>query len=273
MPVAFPSNPIGRRPYHTTLDFENETQPAVIEQLVRGEFISRQGLVRGKRVLDVGCGSGYTAHFLVERGGAVAVTGLEIDRGLVAENNRRNTNASIQFLGYDGGPMPFDNGTFDVVTCFEVLEHLRSEQQRNIIEEISRVVTPNGLAILSTPNRPVYSPDGVSLNPDHINELNEDELRYLCGECFRSVELYGQRVADSGSLRVRQRRHCLSHSAAGKLLRCLKVPVLLRRMYKRRNCRPYSVARSDYEIHCGIDSQSVVQLAMCRCPSSRTMTG
>ncbi len=59
--------------------------------------------------------------------------------------------------------------------------------------EFARVLKPGGLLILSTPNREVSSPDGIIVNPYHIQEFTCDELRQVLENSFSKVELAGQR--------------------------------------------------------------------------------
>ena len=267
-----PSEIVGRRPAHGTLDFDEETSPAVIEQLVRAEFLCQQRLVQGRRVLDVGCGTGYTAHYLVRRGGAEAVVGLEVDHNLVEDNRAENQDRRIDFESYDGGKFPFPSEAFDVVTCFEVLEHVTQEVQRHLLEEIARVVRPSGSAVLSTPYRPVYSPDGISLNPDHINELDDYEFTALCKSSFGGVMLYGQRLVDTESFKARQRHHRRAHSSLGTLLRRVGVQSLVRYTRSLRSTPSFKQVMSQFRIATGIDDRSLVQLAICRQPQLRTST-
>ena len=261
---------VGRRPVHGTLDFDQETGPAVVEQLVRAEFVCAQGFVQGRRVLDVGCGTGYTAHYFVRRGGAESVVGLEVDLDLVEDNRAENKDRRIDFKSYDGGRFPFPANAFDVVTCFEVIEHVSPHVQRHLLGEIARVVRPSGLAVVSTPYRPVYSPDGVSLNPDHISELDDLELRTLCDSSFGNVTLHGQRLVDAESFEARQRHHRRVHSPLGTLLRRVGVRPLVRYARSLRSTPSFKQVLGRFRIASGIDDRSLVQLAICRQPQART---
>lgn len=259
--------PLGRRPVHRTLEFDQETDPAVIEQLVRAEFVCSQGLIAGRRVLDVGCGTGYTGHYFARRGAAASVVGLEVDPALVETNSRQEHDARVTFVSYDGRRFPFEPMQFDVVTCFEVLEHIPTAAQQQLVEEIARVLTAEGVAILSTPHRPVYSPDGISLNPDHINELDALQLDALCKRHFGHIDPFGQMLADRDRLAARQLRHVRSHSPAAMFLRRMQLPRLLRwlrRVWGERT--PFAVAKQQFRIAPGIDDQTLVQLLFCREP-------
>jgi len=78
---------------------------------------------------------------------------------------------------------------FDVVVSFEVIEHLHDQQP--YLREISRVLRPNGLFIVSTPNKYFYGPNG-SNNPFHTREFTPDEFEALLSPYFSTINLYGQ---------------------------------------------------------------------------------
>jgi SAM-dependent methyltransferase len=61
-----------------------------------------------------------------------------------------------------------------------------------MISEFRRVLKPDGLFFVSTPNRLVQSPDGIVHNPYHTQEFTPDEFKALLEEQFSSVRLFGQ---------------------------------------------------------------------------------
>lgn len=105
----------------------------------------------GLDVLGSGCGVGgslvawWTA-------GAATVTGLEIDPAIVEMAQLRVAGLDgVRALLYDGGELPFDDGSFDVVESLDVLEHVPHPQR--YIAELTRVLRPGGAVLLVTPNR------------------------------------------------------------------------------------------------------------------------
>ena len=102
----------------------------------------RGGLVEGLRILDVGCGNGQIGgHFSC----ANRVSGVDI------EDNRSHPDSSIDFRLTASERLPFDDGGFEVVLSHHVIEHV--DDQGLHLEEIRRVLAPDGIAYLATPNR------------------------------------------------------------------------------------------------------------------------
>lgn len=88
------------------------------------------------RVLEIGIGNGFVSKYLKER--EIKVTTLDVDE-------RLNPDIAGSVL-----ELPFANGSFDVVACYEVLEHLPYEVFPKALSEINRVSSP--YAVLSVPD-------------------------------------------------------------------------------------------------------------------------
>jgi 2-polyprenyl-3-methyl-5-hydroxy-6-metoxy-1,4-benzoquinol methylase/glycosyltransferase involved in cell wall biosynthesis len=164
-----------------------------LEHLHRYQLAST--LARG-RVLDLGCGAGYGAR-LLSTAGASVVTAIDVAIPTIAEARRRFGAVELTHAVGDARGLPFPAGCFDCVVCFELIEHVAEIEQ--VLAEITRVLTPDGMLILSTPNRPVYSEARDYHNPFHVRELDEGELRALLAPAFAEVELFGQQLV-AGSL-------------------------------------------------------------------------
>jgi glycosyltransferase involved in cell wall biosynthesis/SAM-dependent methyltransferase len=90
--------------------------------------------------------------------------------------------------------MPLEDGHADVVVCFETIEHL--DDQAAFVGELVRILRPEGLLILSTPDRRAFA--GLEANPFHVRELDCRELTELLERHFGWVAVGGQR-SDAGS--------------------------------------------------------------------------
>ena len=157
-------------------------------ELIEVEHLARYcwaaQVVAGRRVLDAGCGVGYGSRMLA-RAGAADVVGLDVSAKAVdAAADGAPGNAS--FVVGDVHALPFEAGRFDVVVCFEVIEHV--DGQDGVIAELARVLVPGGVLAISSPNRDVY-PAG---NPHHLHEYVPDELRAALAAHFEHIELRRQ---------------------------------------------------------------------------------
>ena len=106
---------------------------------------------QGLRVLDLGCGGGFTCEFLAKRG--AIVTGLDLSAACIeaASLHAGKAGLSIRYQQGKGESLPFENSAFDVVVCVDVLEHVESPAQT--IAEVSRVLQPGGQFCFDTINR------------------------------------------------------------------------------------------------------------------------
>ncbi len=111
----------------------------------RLDLIARYADLKGKRILDAGCGVGmYVRKF---RRFSEHVAGVELDESRAAEGGQDLPGiacASVEAL-------PFADATFDVVLSHEVLEHVGDD--RRAVAEALRVLRPGGRLVVFVPNR------------------------------------------------------------------------------------------------------------------------
>jgi SAM-dependent methyltransferase len=87
--------------------------------------------------------------------------------------------------------MPLPDRAFDTVVSFETLEHI--EAQEAFLDEIARVLEPDGVLVLSCPNKVEYSDKRDYANEFHVKELYREELARLVAARFPEIAWYGQR--------------------------------------------------------------------------------
>lgn len=154
------------------------------------------GLCEGRDVLDIACGEGYGSALLSAR--ARSVVGVDISDAAVA--HARQAYAGKTNLRYEVGSataIPMATSSIDVAVSFETVEHLA--QQEEMLAELRRVLKPEGLLIISSPNKKVYSDDRNYSNEYHVKELYFDEFDHLLKTQFEAVTYLGQRLG-TGSL-------------------------------------------------------------------------
>lgn len=156
--------------------------------MVYGEHIVRYrvaaDLVKGKTVLDIASGSGYGCVELALT--AKKVYGVDIDKDAIAYAKKNYAADNIEFIEGDGVKIPLEDNQVDVVVTFETIEHI--EDYDTFMKEVSRVLSPDGLLILSTPNDIEFPED----NHYHVHEFEEDELTKLVKRYFKNTEHYYQ---------------------------------------------------------------------------------
>ncbi|MEL7280952.1 MAG: bifunctional 2-polyprenyl-6-hydroxyphenol methylase/3-demethylubiquinol 3-O-methyltransferase UbiG [Pseudomonadota bacterium] len=105
----------------------------------------------GKRVLDLGCAGGFMAEALAERG--AIVTGID-PAAQAIEAARVHAAQEGHQIRYDvgvGEDLPYEDNSFDVVVCVDVLEHVADLDQ--VLREVKRVLAPGGRFLFDTINR------------------------------------------------------------------------------------------------------------------------
>ncbi|MBS1164813.1 MAG: SAM-dependent methyltransferase protein [Proteobacteria bacterium] len=112
----------------------------------RPAILSLVGNVAGLRVLDAGCGGGAHAAILVERG--AQLTGIDASAGLLEIAGRR-LNGRARFLVSDlNGPLPFADGSFDLILASLVMHYLPDWSRT--LSEFHRLLPPDGRFVFST---------------------------------------------------------------------------------------------------------------------------
>jgi SAM-dependent methyltransferase len=150
-----------------------------------------------RRVLDLGCGDGELSVELAKATGATVVC-ADISKVAVEACRRRGLEAHQVELG--NAPLPFSDGTFDLVHMEEVIEHVVRPDRS--MDEIRRVLAPGGHLILSTPNlaclpNRVLVPLGFQ---PLFSEVSEDRV------LGRGLSIFGQGGQPVGHLRLYTKR-------------------------------------------------------------------
>jgi SAM-dependent methyltransferase len=148
-------------------------------------------------VLDLASGEGFGAAILAES--ARDVVGVDIDERTV-EHSKLNYRASnLAFRVGDGRDLSgFESGSFGAVVAFEMIEHISDQEQ--VLAQIARVLAPDGLLIMSTPDRCAYSETSGRNNPFHLHELTIEEFTRLLSSQFASIAVWGQRAITGSAL-------------------------------------------------------------------------
>jgi GT2 family glycosyltransferase/ubiquinone/menaquinone biosynthesis C-methylase UbiE len=165
------------------------------EHLHRYAFASQ--FVRNKKVLDLACGEGYGSELLAQT--AKYAVGIDIDQETIKHAQNKYIRSNLEFKVGSILEIPLQGtGLFDVVVCFEALEHVNDHEK--LLAEVKRVLTPDGLFFVSTPNKTAYSDEPHFNNPYHLHELYFDEFKVELEGHFRQVKVLGQRIYCNSNL-------------------------------------------------------------------------
>ncbi|MCE9631481.1 MAG: methyltransferase domain-containing protein [Planctomycetia bacterium] len=156
--------------------------------------------VAGRRVLDAGSGAGYGSA-LLRAGAAAEVVGVDVDATAVAAARQRFGGLGISFAVDDCEHLEGVAPGWDVVCCFEVIEHLRRPE--DFLATAGRLLGADGILLVSTPERASTPPfvAGRPRNPFHEHEWHRDEFVALLRRHFADVEIRVQ--VESHSLQAR----------------------------------------------------------------------
>ena len=150
------------------------------------------GLVREEpkgALLDVGCGDGSSSEEIVKDGWSVS--GLELSPKNVTKARKKGINAVV---GNAEEKLPYNEDMFDVVIAGEIIEHLTNP--KNFLEECYRVLKPNGVLILTTPNvcfllsriKVLFGKLPYASAPFHFQYFTLSSLKKLLNESGFTIE-------------------------------------------------------------------------------------
>ena len=166
------------------------------DHLARYDFAAK--FVKGKRVLDIACGSGYGTRSLLGAG-ALSVTGVDLSQSAV--------DFALDHYACDGVTYQCDsiytyetNAAYDVIISYETIEHVDDHQRA--LKNLYRLLSDEGVLLISTPNRLITSPKADSIsdppaNSYHVLEFTHDEFVDAKKTANFKVSLddvYGQRL-------------------------------------------------------------------------------
>lgn len=148
---------------------------------------------RGKRVLDAACGEGYGSAMLARD--AASVLGLDLSAQSVAH--------AVQRYGDAGGRLRFamadvtnlddlPDACFDLIVSFETLEHVH--EQEAMVAGFARLLRPDGILLISSPEKANYSDAVGHDNPYHVRELYRAEFESLLAAHFPARRLLAQKL-------------------------------------------------------------------------------
>ena len=141
------------------------------------------GDIKGKKILDVGCGDGALTYRIVKKGADVigiddSKKGIELAKEIF---NKKKVSA--RFILADVCQMPINDNSIDYVVCSEVIEHLKEPEK--MLSEAQRVLKKNGKIIITTP----YRFGEILWDKHHVREYYPSELKSLLVKYFSDIKI------------------------------------------------------------------------------------
>ncbi len=168
--------------------------PGTWSKIAEYEHMPRYALAKtlatNKVVLDFGCGTGYGAAMMAQS--ATRVTGLDIDAAALAWAQQSHRNPRLVFERHGDLGATLGEASVDLITCFEVIEHVDMATQQAAVASMARLLRHDGLLLISTPNPDVTALYGA--NPYHLREMSEPEFRALLAPHFSHIRIFRQYV-------------------------------------------------------------------------------
>lgn len=178
-------------------------------------YLHARELARGLEVLDAGCGEGFNTVLLADT--AAHVLGVDYAEAPIASARAAFPRPNLEFRQLDIHALPRLGIKVDLVTNFQVIEHL--EDPERFLVAVREALKPGGRLLLTTPNRLT----SVSENPVHLREYTAPELDELLRPIFARVEL--------GSVVGNERVHAFDAERRRQVTRILRLDPLGLRHY------------------------------------------
>jgi len=154
--------------------------------------------LRGKKILDVGCGDGVLTSMFARLG--CQASGIDYSEEAVQfAKQKLSNNSYVNFTQGSAYDLPWPDATFDLVVSSDVIEHLTDVKK--FLQEISRVLKPSGGVIISTPIRITELP----LDREHVVEWFPSEFITVITEEMPNAEFHVSHPV--ALMELQQRRH------------------------------------------------------------------
>ncbi len=156
----------------------------------RSRYVMAARFAAGRRVLDLGCGTGYGTALLAQQ--ADSALGIDLSAEAIEYARQQFSSPQVAFQAADAVATSLPEKSFGLITAFEVIEHLSDPAA--LLAEVQRLLTPDGLALISTPNSHYYAEQRAQSgpNPFHVREFSAAEFHVELARFFAYVRLHTQ---------------------------------------------------------------------------------
>jgi len=162
-------------------------------------YLALSDIVRDKVVLDAACGEGYGTYILSDN--AKFVYGIDISEESIRHAKNRYKKDNIEYKQCSIEKLSFEDNSIDVVVSFETIEHVGEDTQEAFLKEIKRVLKKDGILIISTPDKYIYSDIPKYKNEYHLREFYFYEFRDFLNKYFKNISFYNQDFGTFGIIK------------------------------------------------------------------------
>jgi 2-polyprenyl-6-hydroxyphenyl methylase/3-demethylubiquinone-9 3-methyltransferase len=167
---------------HRWWDPESEFKPLHQINPLRLEWIDAIAPLKGRKVLDVGCGGGILAEAMARRGARVKGIDLSEKALKVAQLHRMESRVAVDYEAVSAEALAeSESATYDVITCMELLEHV--PDPGSLVRACSRLARPGGEVFFSTINRNLKSYVFAVIGAEYVLKLlpkgTHDYLKFV----------------------------------------------------------------------------------------------
>ena len=156
-------------------------------------YLYANNFVKNKDVLDIACGDGYGSFYLSNE--AKKVVGIDIDPEVIKSAQNFYKANNLTFIKGSASKIPINgNSLFDIIVSFETIEHISEKDQIKFLSEVKRLLKPEGIFIVSTPNKLLYSDIPKYHNKFHIKEFYRSEFEEFLNKSFKYTHILTQQI-------------------------------------------------------------------------------
>lgn len=138
-------------------------------------------------VADLACGTGYGVELLASLD-VQKYSGVDIDLETIEFAQRRHSKENVEFHCASATNTSIDTDTVDLIASFETIEHI--EETEELLAEFHRVLKPQAMLVVSTPNK-------MGPTPYHVHDFSLDSFVRALSTRFEIIEIIGQLPLDT----------------------------------------------------------------------------
>lgn len=137
---------------------------------LRLQYIHEKAPLNSRKILDIGCGGGILSESMAKLGGNVTGIDMSLDAIQIAKLHQLESGTNVEYLLNSAENIAEEQpGTFDIITCLELLEHVPEPWQ--IVESCKKLLKPQGHLFFSTINRNIKSYLFAIIGAEYILKL------------------------------------------------------------------------------------------------------